>query len=359
MAIAMEFDAATRGFVRREMPRPEPKPGEVLVRVRCCTLCGSDLHTYSGRRASPQACVLGHEIIGDVESWGDGAVDFRGKPLQVGQRITWTMAVGCGSCYYCRSGLTQKCESLFKYGHEPAHPANRPTGGLSDFCLLTPGTPIFPLPDRLPDAVAAPANCATATVSAALRLVRQTHEVVDASVLITGAGMLGLTAAAQFREAGAAHVAMLDPSAPRRSLALRFGVNAVAAQLDSSVHGEGQGSRGFDIALDFAGVVPAVQSCLDAVRIGGCVLLAGSVFPTESVQLAPEQVVRKMLTLRGLHNYVAADLQHALGFLERSLDNYPFAELVSAVYPLSQTADAFAHFESERPVRIAVQPDRE
>lgn len=356
MAFAMEFDAKSRGFIRREMGRPRPRDREVLVRVRSCTLCGSDLHTYTGRRASPPACVLGHEIIGDVEAWGVGAVDFHGRPLRAGQRVTWAMAVGCGECFFCRNGLGQKCETLFKYGHEPAYPANRPTGGLSEYCLLTPGTPIFPLPDSTPDSLAAPANCATATVSAALRLIEQTHSIRAAAVLITGAGMLGLTAAAQLHEAGAGQIVVVDPCQRRRSLAADFGASQAVAAVDSHCGAAISAGRGFDVAIDFAGVSQAVQSCLDSVRIGGCVLLAGSVFPTASIPLAPEQAVRKMLTLRGLHNYLPHDLERALQFLDHAQHQYPFVELVSHSFPLSRVTEAFQVFESERPVRVAVCP---
>ncbi|TWT98697.1 D-arabitol-phosphate dehydrogenase [Neorhodopirellula pilleata] len=116
--------------------------------------------------------------------------------------------------------------------------------------------------------------------------------------------------------------------------------------------------RGADIAMDFAGVSAAVDTCIASVRIGGCVLLAGSVFPVSDISISPESIVRRMLTIRGLHNYLPVDLISALQFLERSADRFPFADLVTKTFPLSETQLAFEYADEHRPVRVAVQPGR-
>ena len=120
---------------------------------------------------------------------------IRGVRCDVGDRITWTLCASCGRCSNCRRGLPQKCEHLFKYGHE-ALAGDRPSGGLATHCVLRPGTTIFVVPDELPDSVACPANCATATVMASIRLLQEVTPVQGRTVLIAGMGMLGLTAAA-------------------------------------------------------------------------------------------------------------------------------------------------------------------
>jgi len=355
----MEFDRASRTFVRRAGAIPPLQSGQVLVRVTCCTLCGSDLHTFSGRREAPNRCVLGHEIIGEVVAWGDGdRADFHGNPLRAGQRVTWAMAVGCGTCFFCRNGLNQKCESLFKYGHEPGGAA--PTGGLSEYCVLTPSTPVFPIPDGLSDEVAAPANCATATVTAAMRLIKQTHLLQGATALVVGAGMLGLTAAAQLSDAGAQHVVVADLSAKRVAMAESFGATHTLCSADQTeIKADLQSltaGRGADVALDFAGVLPAVETCIASVRLGGCVLLAGSVFPSGKLSISPELIVRHMLTVRGLHNYLPNDLDQGLRFLERTHDRFPFGQLVTKSFSLENAQQAFEHADEQRPVRVAVGP---
>ncbi len=358
---AFEFNSRSQTFTRRNFTTPQqPKPGEVLIRVTCCTICGSDLHTFCGRRSAPANCVLGHEIIGTVEAWNGSTtpVDFEGRELSVSQRVTWVMAVGCGDCFFCHNNISQKCEQLFKYGHQSPS-GDVPTGGLSQYCMLVPGTPIFRIPDSLSDEVASPANCATATVSAAIRLVKETHVIPGGSALIVGAGMLGLTAAAMLCDAGASQVLISDVDSNRLTVASSFGAthcidsqdqDSFSSTLDSVTSG-----RGVDIALDFAGTLAAVETALKSVRVGGCVLLAGSVFPMKELCLSPEQMVREMLTIRGLHNYGVSDLDHALGFLERTHTRYPFHELVGLTFPLDQTPKAFERASNERPIRVAIK----
>lgn len=357
---SMQFDQASRTFSQHEFTLSKLQPGQVLIEVTCCTLCGSDLHTYNGRRPSPAHCVLGHEIIGKVAAWGGNETpkDYRLNELQIGQRVTWAMAVGCGNCFYCLNNLSQKCESLFKYGHEPG--AEIPTGGLSSRCVLVPGTPIFSIPDVLSDEVAAPANCATATVSASMRLIEETHAAAGATILIIGAGMLGLTAAAQMSTANAANIIVVDPNADRLKPAASFGATHTICTTNSqeiqAILADVTNGRGADIAMDFAGVTPAVQTCIDSVRTGGCVLLAGSVFPAEPLSLSPESLVRRVLTIRGLHNYLASDLERAIDFLEQNHDRFPFHELVASTFSLADTQRAFEHAETSRDIRVAVRP---
>ncbi|OYP31642.1 alcohol dehydrogenase [Rhodopirellula sp. MGV] len=355
---AFLFDPESRSLAKQAFDDAALADGEVRIRVTFCTICGSDLHTYTGRRSAPPQCVLGHEIVGLVDGWGgtDIPTDVFEQPLSIGQRVTWAMAVGCGSCFYCTRGLSQKCESLFKYGHESIR--QHPTGGLAESCVLIPGTPVIPIPDSIPDAVACPANCATATVAAALRLTRQTHAIEHASAMIVGAGMLGITAAAQLAEAGARSIIVVDRDAKRLQLVQRFGATTILSPDDCDIPQQIKQlteGRGVDIAFDFAGFLPAVECCLESIRIGGLALLAGSTFPSDPLQLSPETILRRMLTIRGLHNYITEDLVEAVRFLEAAQIKYPFAELVSQPYPLDQAEQAFEFALAERPIRAAIQ----
>lgn len=356
----MVFDSTARTFSSKIHQIPELSPGQVAIEVACCTICGSDLHTYQGRRTGPEQCVLGHEIVGRVAGWGGDHPprDYFDNPIAIDQRITWAMAVGCQSCFYCRHELPQKCERLFKYGHA-FDPGDGSTGGLGKYCYLVPGTPLFPVPESIDDTVAAPANCATATVCAAIRLVLETHPIDGSSVLVVGLGMLGLNAVAQLAEAGAASIIVMDRDQKRVDLSKRFGathtIDAASTQeeLQEQVRTMTNG-RGADVALDFAGVAAAVETAIGCVRTGGCVLLAGSVFPTGEIPLNPESIVRRMITLRGLHNYAPRDLKEALGFLERTHQRFPFAELVSRSFALDEVSEAFEFAATNRPIRVAI-----
>lgn len=358
---AAEFDPDLKRFHIAEYSLGELQPGEVLIRTRLCTICGSDLHTYTGRRAAPQKVNLGHEIIGTVEGWGgdDPPCDYAGKPIKKGDRVTWTMAVGCGGCFYCERGLDQKCIRLFKYGH--ASVSQKPSGGLASHCVLVPGTAIFRLPEALPDSVASPANCATATVAAALRLVTETHGLKDAKILILGAGMLGLSAAAQCKTAGAGAIFIADPNPSRLERAQDFGATkTLCAQLPAEISEaiyQLSDDRGADIVLDFAGGNQATETSVHAARIGGCIILAGTVFPQPTLGLDMELLVRRMLTIRGLHNYRPDDLNTAIQFLSQYHSQFPFEDLVEAEYDLDSIEQVFQIAITEQPVRLAVRFD--
>src|SRR6476660_9543883 len=123
-ALAAIFVGHVHPLELREFPVPKPAAGETIVTITCSTICGSDVHTWHGRRNEPTPCVLGHEIVGRIAAFGPSAPrsDLRGMPLREGDRITWTLAASCGECFFCRRGLPQKCESLFKYGHSSIAP---------------------------------------------------------------------------------------------------------------------------------------------------------------------------------------------------------------------------------------------
>lgn len=355
MARLVRFHGPGHPLELTHLDDPTPQPGEILVRITCCTLCGSDLHTYAGRRPSPLPVVLGHEIVGRIADFGDNAttVDARGVPLAPGDRITWTIAASCASCFFCDNGLSQKCQQLFKYGHEPAsaHPF---AGGLSDYVRLRPGTTCVSLPDDVPDTVACPANCATATVAGLLR-----DGVAGRTVLILGAGMLGLTACAMAREAGANAIVVSDPDPTSRARALQFGATHACTSErgeQSALVADATAGRGADVVLELAGVRESVEAGLALLRIGGTLLLAGTVLPTPAVALDPERVVRRMLTIRGVHNYGPTDLMRAVEFLAGPGRRYPFASLVTGSFGLEQANEAFEYARMHRGARVAVIP---
>jgi putative phosphonate catabolism associated alcohol dehydrogenase len=335
---------------------PRPRPGEILVEVVACTLCGSDLHSLHGRRTVPVPTILGHEILGRIVAFGEGAPDRdeRGEPLAIGDRVTWAVVARCGECFYCRRGLPQKCERMVKYGHEAIGPGRELAGGLAGHCLLAPGTGVFKVPEGLPDSVACPANCATATVAAAIEA---GGPIAGNRVLVMGAGMLGLTAASWASLEGAEAVIACDAEPSRLRLAGRFGATHRADPGSlADVIAEATEGRGVDIALELTGAPEAIEGALQGLRIGGTLVLVGSVCPTRPVPIVPEQVVRRCLTIRGVHNYRPEHLGRALEFLDRA-GSFPFEDLVTDWRPLSALSSALeSPPDPDRP-RLGIRPN--
>lgn len=353
------FDGPQRPLRLITAPAPQLQRKEVLVRVSCCTLCGSDLHTVCGNRAEPAPSVLGHEILGTVEALGpdlaEPLLDVRGTPVRLGDRVTWAIAASCGTCFYCCHGLPQKCESLFKYGHRSVAEDRPWSGGLAEYCVLVPCTSMVKVSDDLSDVVACPANCATATVAAALRLAGDVH---GKTVLVQGAGMLGLTACAMLHAQGAGNIIAWDRDRQRLEQAQWFGATCIASADDSGALGgvvrAATDGRGVDLALELTGATAAAQEGMKHLRIGGDYILVGAVLPGEPLQLDLQQVVRRMLTVRGLHNYAPQDLVAAIDFLQNYHQHYPFADMVSAQFSLEQVEAAFSFAMRQRPLRVAV-----
>ena len=360
MIRAALFDGPGLPFRLVTFPLRDPGPGEVVLRVSLCTVCGSDLHTASGRRHGPTPCVLGHEVVGTVEHAGSEARDVEGRPLLPGQRVVVGVATGCGHCFFCQRGWPQKCESLVKLGHTKSEASRAPFAGQASHCHVPAGAAIVPVADSVPDEVAAPAGCAAATVAAVLRRAGSALE-PGACILIFGAGMLGLTAAAMATARGAGTVIVCDVEESRLQRSRAFGATHTVMLPDglallAGIVSERTQGRGADAMLELSGSPQAAGWGLERLRVGGVAVWAGGVLPTPPVPVVPEKVVKNCLTIAGIHNYAPSDLQTALDFLAANHERFPFAKLVAATYPLEAVDEAFRIAEAERPVRIGIHP---
>jgi len=337
------------------------EPLELLVEIELATICGSDVHTTRGARPAPTPLVLGHEQFGRIVAVGTGMPStIDGEALAVGDRIVWSIAASCGECDRCSSGRAQKCRSLKKYGHERIDPRWSLSGGFATHIHLLAGTPIVRVPEDIPAEVLAPVSCGTATAWAALDAASEVADLDNADVLISGSGLIGLTATAMATDRGA-RVIVADPDPARRDLALRFGAVASydpiasADEIGQMLAGFGV-HDGFDVVVEASGSRAAVVGTLTSVAIGGAVILVGSVYPTEPVPLDPEWIVRRLLTIRGVHNYTADHLGGAVAYIADRWASRPFAELVGETVGLDQLDDGIRLSKAGGAVRIAVNP---
>jgi alcohol dehydrogenase len=345
----------------REYPVTRPTPGAILVRITCCTICRSDVLSWTGKRPAPTPLILGHEIVGRIVALGaDVSHDTRDCRLALGDRISWTIMDSCGRCYFCReAGLPMKCRSLRKYGHDSCADPPHFVGGFAEYCMLGPGTAVFKLPDDLTDDEACPANCALATIvagweAAGLRPLE--------NVLIQGAGALGFYAAAFARHAGCSEVIVTDVQDRRLAAVTAFGATATIntrgrtdAEIVAFVRDRTQG-RGVDAVLEVAGVPEAVPLGLKCLRIGGRFVEQGNTYPGALVSYDVSDLIFRRLTIRGVHNYDALHLQRGLDFLAQARVTYPFARLVTHHFPLHRVNDALRMAESGEGIRVAVCP---
>lgn len=355
------FSGAGKDIKMQSETVPDLREGEVLIKNLYTTLCGSDLHTFCGIRHEKVPTVLGHEIVGRIEGIDSAhsGYDEAGQKLSLGDIVTWSIFASDPSSPQALEGMPQKGSRLFKYGHAQVTSDDAFHGGLGDYCILKPHTAILRIPAEIPLPVAATINCAVATVAGALRM---GGDLKGKNVLVTGMGLLGIICAAMCKDAGAAHVSAADISEDRLKYAMSFGADksylfaeSNAAILDDVKQAHSKG--GIDVVFDMSGAPDAMEFGLDALAVGGTAVWIGAVFNTRKLQVDAESVIRRLLTIKGLHNYNYDDFRYALDFLVRNINNYPFPEIVGKEFPLSQTQEAFEYAMQHKPLRVGVKID--
>ena len=242
-----------------QMPAPEAGPEDVLVRVRACGICGSDVHGFdgsTGRRIPP--LVMGHEAAGEIAQIGAGVHDWR-----VGERVTFDSTIYCGQCFYCARGEVNLCQNRQVLGVSPGR--YRRHGAFAEY-VVVPRRILYRLPDNLSFEHAAMIEA----VSVAVHAVSLTPVRPGDTAVVVGSGMIGLLAIQALRHAGCARVIAVDPDPARLELARQLGAasafdpgtgDAVAAIREMT---EG---RGADVAVECVGE-PAVEFPLQTVVTG-------------------------------------------------------------------------------------------
>lgn len=325
LTLEAQLWTGAEGFVAHHVEIPELSAGQAVARIDLATVCGSDIHTVSGRRPAACPSVLGHEAVGTiVETGSGGAHDVAGRELLPGQRIVWSVTVSCGTCDRCSRGLSAKCRTLLKTGHESLDSRWGLSGGYASHILLPRGIAMVAVPDELGDAAAAPAACAAATVMAAMEAAGPLQ---GRRVLVSGAGMLGVVACAVAAQSGAAEVVVRDLNPDRLELARRFGASGFQTAIEPGK------PEAFDLAVELSGSHHAVAHALESLDIGGRLVLVGSVSPGPAVPINPERMVRSLQSVTGVHNYEPRHLQQAVDFLTLTRGVYDWDALVAPAQP--------------------------
>lgn len=343
-------------FQTRELP--ELSAGEVLVRNVYTTLCGSDLHTFCGLRKENTPTVLGHEIVGKVVeiSESHSGKDFAGNVLNEGDIVTWSIFSADPASEMSKLGMPQKTPGVFKYGHATVTEKDAFHGGLAEYCLLKPHTAILKIPDNVSLPVAATLNCAVATVAGALR---HAGTVKGKTVLITGTGLLGMVCAAMCKDAGAEKIIAADISPQRLQQSLAFGVEETCLMTPGS-GAENESALSsldseIDIVFDMSGSPEAMEEGVAVLGIGGVAVWVGAVFRQRKVMLDAEQIIRRLITVKGLHNYNYEDFVYAVDFMRRNAQRFPFEQIIGKEFSLSEAEQAFEYALTNRPLRVGIR----
>jgi D-arabinose 1-dehydrogenase-like Zn-dependent alcohol dehydrogenase len=349
-----------------EYPVPEPEPGAIVVRTTLANVCGSDMHVWRGEqdlkkmgRALPRH--MGHEQCGRVHALGEGVTtDSAGASLAVGDRVIWRYAFACGRCRACLSGKTRCCPNQMRHTATPCTVWPYFKGAWGDYSYLPAGHVVLKVPDALGDGMVAGINCAFATVMCGLDVARIE---VGETVVIQGAGGLGIFATATARELGAGQVIVIDGVQERLELAESFGANHLIdlrelrtpSQRVERVR-ELTDGWGADVVVEVAGVIGAMPEALEMLGNGGRLVEIGNIVAGTSFDLAPTTLNQRNVSILGVGYYEAAHLKRSLDLMLRRADVYPFDRVVSDVFPLEDVERVLAEQDKGHITRAALKP---
>ena len=337
----------------REYELPELPDGALLVRTRAAGVCGSELHMFAGHHPL-KSMVMGHEIIAEVTERSRRSHDSAGEPLDVGDRVSIVYFLTCESCRACARGELELCENAYRNWRQSPDVAPHFTGTHGTHYYVDPKQWLFKVPDNVPDLVAASANCGLTQVWAGIERAQLRP---GESLVIQGAGGLGLYATAIAKERGA-RVIVVDAVESRLASATAFGADAVVsmAELDGvparvARVQELSGGEGADVGLEVAGVPDAVTEGVQLVRSGGRYIEIGNVTPGPAISLDIGGLTRRAVSIIPVIRYKPWMLREALQFLSRNIDRLPFDRLLDAQYPLDRLADALEDAGARRVTR--------
>jgi len=279
---------AEPGIWMSKTPRPTLGHNDLMIKIKKTAICGTDIHIYNcdawSQKTIPVPMVVGHEYAGEVVAIGQEV-----KGFSLGDRVSGEGHITCGYCRNCRGGRTHLCRNTVGVG------VNRP-GAFAEY-LVIPAYNAFKLPDEVTDDLAAIFDPFGNAVHTAL-----SFDLVGEDVLITGAGPIGIMAAAVAKHVGARHVVITDVNQYRLDLAKKMGATRavdVSKEKLSDVMKELGMTEGFDVGLEMSGVPMAFTDMLANMNNGGKIAMLG--IPSQDMAIDWSQVIFKGITIKGIY----------------------------------------------------------
>jgi L-iditol 2-dehydrogenase len=323
-------------FSYEDVPQPEYDSDDLLIQVKACSICGSDVHGMdgsTGRRIPP--VIMGHEASGIVAAMGANV-----KGFAVGDRITFDSTIYCGRCYYCRKGQINLCDNRRVLGVSCNE--YRQNGAFAEYVTI-PHHIAYHLPEGLSFEKAAMVE----PVSVAVHAVSRSPVTLNDTAVVVGVGMIGLFVLQVLRLAGCRQIIAVDLDQRKFDLARQFGATHclaanqgdLLAQIANLTNG-----RGADISFEAVGITPTVKTAVDVLRKGGTLTLVGNLKPMVDFPLQP--VVTRQISVLGT---CASNGEYpiCLDLIESGKVNVD--ALISATVPLQEGAEWFQRLYNKEP----------
>jgi D-arabinose 1-dehydrogenase-like Zn-dependent alcohol dehydrogenase len=323
---------------------PDPGPGAVIAKITRTNVCGSELHIWKGHHPTKKSGVMGHEAIGKIAKLGEGVTtDFAGNPVQVGDRIVAAYYLTCRKCTPCQEGQFHLCENAYKFWSKEADEYPHFHGTFASHYYIHPDQYFYKVPDNVSDVAAASANCALSQVYFGLEKADLHY---GETVVIQGAGGLGLNACAVAKEMGA-QVIIIDAFDTRLNRAKDFGADHTINMNEyDSVEKRAEmvrdltNGRGADVGMEVTGVPAAFNEGIHLIRGGGRYVSIGNISPGQMMSFDPGLLTRKSIKVIPVIRYDPWYLNKSLKFLAKNVEKYPFEEMLDAEFTLEEIGTA-------------------
>jgi threonine dehydrogenase-like Zn-dependent dehydrogenase len=371
------------GLIRvREFPMPKLDKGSVLIKIHGSGICGTDKHTFRGEskqyagtsheRDLTYPLICGHETVGEVVETGGVVLDNEGHALRPGERVVPAANVACGHCHFCLNAYPYYyCESMQDYGNSlHCGPAPHLFGGWSEYQYLLPRTPIFKVPNGLPDSVAALTEIISVThgVETALGLLGLLGGGVRSgcSVAVLGNGPLGLCHLIKAKLLGAGRIIATDlfPSRLRQAEAFGADLTLNVRETETSEriarareHTDGLGP---DIVLSCSGLPETFLEALKMVRVGGIVVESGAFVDMGPVGVNPNSdICAKNVSVIGIGGETHTSYLTHMRLMQANLKRFPFGSIVTHRMPLESAQDGVELAQTDAAMKVMIVPNGE
>lgn len=324
--------------VLEEVEIPKPKPGEVLIRVNFCGICGSDIHAYHGVHPFIKPpIVLGHEFSGTIEELGEGV-----KGLEIGQRVVVEPLLTCGKCLNCRLGHYNRCKVMKVIGAQT-------NGAFSEY-LTVPAHRVIGIPNE----ISFKHGALVEPLAVAVHAVKRAGTIGGLNVVVLGAGTIGLLTACVAKRYGANQVLITDLSDYKLKIAKSLGVDYtvnVRREDPVKIVKDVLDPDGVDVVFECVGSNPVtIAQAIDMVHRGATIIVVG-VFRGE-IPVKVGLIQDREIELKGTAVYIFKDFLDAIELLRRR--EIVVDQLISKVFPLKEIKSAFNYIEENRDTVIKV-----
>lgn len=324
-------------------PMPKVGPEDILIQVKACGICGTDVHIYEGDKGAAEVTpptILGHEFSGVIAEVGSNVTKYK-----VGDRVCIDPNCYCGKCDFCRNGIAHYCTDMIGYG-------TTVNGGFAEYCSVNQRQ-VY----KLGDNTTFEQGAMTEPVACCLHGMDMCNIHPGSNVVVIGGGMIGLLMLQLSKLAGAARVALLEPVESKRVVAKKLGADILIDPINENVEEELKkaGMTWVNTVIECVGKTATIEQAIDIVGNKGTVMMFGLTKPDDTIAVKPFQIFQKEIELKSsfINPYTQ---KRALDLIDSG--RLDVSSMVYAVESLENLADILSSPELRAKGKYIISPEK-